>query len=202
MIEARVLTGPPDPHDEGDDRNHGRADDHEELLTHEVRDPENRARRERQLGAEALVEIREGRHHLQHDDRDEHQRERDQDRRVHQRRHGLALHVRDDLRVLDVPPKHAVQAAAAFAGQQRRRVDARKQIGVRGEGVRQRRPRPHALVHIVEHTAEDRRLDERHARLEQRGQLLVEHEELARRDAAALWQPQRQPRNRTLGLQR
>ena len=114
---------------------------------------------------------------------------------IHQRRDRLALHGRDDLRVLDVAAQHRVEVAAALAGQQRRRVDAGKQVAVRGERVRQRRARSHLLVHVVEHRRntgdvdaplqEVERLDQRHAGLEQRGQFLVEDEELAGVDRAA-----------------
>ena len=69
---------------------------------------------------------------------------------------------------------------------------------MRLERLRQRAARPHALVHVVEHDLEDRvgdalaqdveRLHERHARLEQRRQLLVEDEELAAGDLAPVRQ--------------
>ena len=170
------------------------------------------ARDQRQLGAEAGVEVGEGRHDLQDDDRDEHERERDQDRRIDERRHRLALHRRDDLRVLDEAPQHRVEAAAPLAGQQRRGVDARKQRAVRGERIRQRGARAHPLVDVVEHAAEHRRLDpapqqverlhERHAGLEQRRQLLVEHEELAGRDPPRSAEPQRHAGHRAFRLQR
>ena len=58
---------------------------------------------------------------------DEDERQRDEDRRIDQRRDRLALHRRDDLRVLDEAPQHRVEVAAALAGEERRRVDARKQ---------------------------------------------------------------------------
>ena len=76
-----------------------------------------------------------------------------ENRRIDQRRDRLALHRRDDLRVLDVAPQHRVEVAAALAGQQRRGVDARKQLAVRVERVRQRRAGPHLLVHVVQHRA-------------------------------------------------
>ena len=66
-------------------------------------------------------------------------------------------------------------------------------------------------MHVVENRTEERRLDaplqqieglhERHARLEQRGQLLVEDEELARRNALRLRQLERQAADRALLLQ-
>ena len=83
----------------------------------ETRDDDPRA--QRQLRAEGRVEIRERRHHLQDDDRDQDERERDQDGRIDQRRDRLALHRRDDLRVLDVAAQHRVEVAAALAGEQR-----------------------------------------------------------------------------------
>ena len=123
-----------------------------------------------------------------------------QDRRIDQRRDRLALHRRDDLRVLDVAPQHRVEVAAALAGQQRRRVDAGKQRR------RARRTRPTARVpdrtcsctssstlrktgDVDAPLQQVERLDQRHAGLEQRRQLLVEDQELAggdpRRAAAA-----------------
>ena len=81
-----------------------------------------------------------------------------------------------------------------------------------GERVGERRARPHFLVHVVEHTAERRRhhtpleqverLHERHARLQQRGQFLVEDQELAGVDVVPMRQVQRQAANRALGLER
>jgi len=68
---------------------------------------------------------------------------------IDQRRHRLALHRGDDLRVLDVAAQHRVQVAAALAREQRRRVHTGKQVAVRIEGVRQRGSRPDLLVDIV-----------------------------------------------------
>ena len=83
---------------------------------------------------------------------------------------------------------------------------------MRLEGVGQRRARLHPLVHVVEDGLEERigdaaaqqveRLHERHARLEQRRQLLVEDEELARADAPAPRQPEREPAEAPLRLER
>ncbi len=108
-------------------------------VAREVRHRHDHARRHRQLRAETGVEIGERRDHLQHDDRHQHQRQRGQNRRIDQRRHGLALHRRDDLGVLDEAPEHRVEVAAPLPRQQRRGVDARKQRPVRGEGVRHAR---------------------------------------------------------------
>ena len=104
--------------------------------------------------------------------------------RVDQRRDRLPLHPRHHFDVGDVPADDLLEAAALFAGQQRRRVDARKQRPVRLERLRQRAAPPHPLVHVVQHGLEERvrdplpqdveRLHERHAGLEQRRQLLVE----------------------------
>ena len=83
---------------------------------------------------------------------------------------------------------------------------------MRGKRVRQRRARSHLLVHVVEHRTERRRLDaplqqierlhERHAGLEQRRQLLVEDEELARRNPPLLRQAEATAGNRALRLER
>ena len=63
------------------------------------------------------------------------------------------------------------------------------------ECLRKRMPSPDPFVNVVEDGLEDRisdpatqdleRLDQGHARLQQRGQLLIEHEELARGDPTA-----------------
>src|SRR5689334_8737757 len=68
------------------------------------------------------------------------------------------------------------------------------------------------LVDPIEHGLEGRvrdalaqnveRLDERHARLEQRRQLLVEHQEFPPRDPAAATPAKRQPWKRSAGLER
>ncbi len=176
------------------------------------RQPDDHPRDERQLGVEGRIEVRERRHHLQHDDRDEDERQRHEDRRVDQRRHHLALHRGDDLRVLDEAAQHRVQVAAALAGQERCRVDARKQRAVGRERVGQRRAGSHTLVHVVQHRTEDRRADplpeeiqrlnERHPGLEERRQLLIENQKLGRRDRRPARQPHGQSRDRSLRLER
>ncbi len=70
---------------------------------------------------------------------DQDEGERDEDGRIDQRGDRLPLHGRDDLRVLDEPPEHRVEAAAPLAGEQRRRVDAREEPAVRRERVGERR---------------------------------------------------------------
>ena len=111
-----------------------------------------------------------------------------------------------------IPPQHRVEAAAALAGEQRRRVDARDQRAMVGEGVRQRRAGPDAFVDVVQHAAEDRRLDpapqqverlhERHPGFEQRGELLVENEEIVGRDSPRTAELERDAGHRALRLQR
>ncbi len=201
-VETCPLPLLPEPHDAGGDRRRERERDQQKLLADNARDAQDDAGDERQLGVKALVEIREGRHHLQHDDRHENERQRYQDRRIDQRGDRPSPDGRDDLRVLDEAPQHGVEAAAALAGQQRGRVHARKQRAVDGERVRHRRARSHLLVHVVQDAAEGRRRDtppeqverlhERHASLQQRRQLLVEHEKLERRDSRLPGQPQPQ----------
>ena len=199
----------------GDDRDHGRnqpADDQQELRAEELGDGHDHTGAERQLRAERAVEVREGRHDLQDDDRHEDEGQRNQDRRIHERGDRFALDRRDDLRVFDVAAQRRVQVAAALAGEERRGVDAREQSLMRVERVRQRRARSHLLVHVVQHAAEGRRRDaalqqverlhERHTGLQQRRQLLVEHQEFARVDPFALRQLQRDARDGVLGLKR
>ena len=144
-------------------------------------------RRERQLLVELLIEGAELRHDPQHDDRYDGERQDHQDGRIDQRRDRLALHRGDDLHVRHVAANDLLEIAALLARQQRRRVDTGKERAVRLERLRQRAPRPHPLVDIVQHRLEQRvrdpaaqnvqRLDERHARLEQRRELLIEDEE-------------------------
>ena len=134
---------------------------------------------------------------------DQHDGQQDEDDRVQQRRDGLASHRVDHLRIGDEAAQHGIEVAAALAGDQRRGVDPREEVGVGAEGVGQRRAAAHLLVHVVEHRLEDRvgqalaqdveRLHQRHAGLEQRRQLLVEDQELVPLDGAP---PQRQPRHR------
>ena len=80
----------------------------------------------------------------------------DEDDRIDQRGDRLAPDRIDHLLVDDIPPQNGVEVAAAFARQQRRRVDARKQIAVIAERVGQGHASAHLLVHVVEHTAENR----------------------------------------------
>ena len=70
-------------------------------------------------------------------------RQRDQDRRIDQRRDRLALHRRDDLGVLDVAPQDRVEVAAALAGQQRRAC-RRAETGRRARRTRRTAPCPTA----------------------------------------------------------
>ncbi len=148
-----------------------------------------------QLRAESLVELVELRDHAHHDDRDHCEREQRQHGRIHERRHHLATHRAEHLHVRHVAAQHLLQAAAALSGHQRRGVDRRDVTRVGVEGVRQRRARSHLFVDVVQHALEDgvrdvaaqdvERLDQRHAGLEQRGQFLVEDEELVELDASA-----------------
>jgi hypothetical protein len=83
---------------------------------------------------------------------------------------------------------------------------------MRRKGLRQRAARLDLLVHVVEHRLEAgvrdplaqnvERLDERHARFEQRGQLLIEDEELLPGDAAARAEGKRQARQAGPPLER
>ena len=212
MVEPRLLAWLFDPRDKSSrgagDHEH---DDHE-IRANEVGDGEDHPREKRQLGAEALVEVGERRYDLQDDDRHQRERQGDQDRRLDERGRDLALQRRDDLRVLDVAAEHRLEAAAALAGQKRCRVDARKQIVLRGERVRQRGSRPHSFVDVVENASKDGRLDpalqkierlhQRHARFEQCRKLLVEDEELVGVDPAPLRQADRQAADGAPALQR
>ena len=65
---------------------------------------------------EAVVEAGKRRHHLHHDDADEHHREHGEDGRIEHGGEGLLAHRVDDLRVGHEPPQHRVERAAAFAG--------------------------------------------------------------------------------------
>src|SRR5258708_6065895 len=83
-----------------------------------------------------------------------------------------------------VTTEHGVEIAASLAGEERRRVNARKQISVSRERVGQRGSRSHFFVNVIEHATEGgrddatlqelERLDERHSGFEQCRELLVE----------------------------
>ena len=100
-----------------------------------------------------------------------------------------------DLHIRDVSPDHLLEVAALLAGEERGGVNAREECAVRLEGLRQRAPSPHPVVHVVQNRLEDRigrpapedveGLNERHAGLEQRRELLVEDHEFASRDPRA-----------------
>ena len=131
VIELRPLAGAPDPGEPDDDGDDEQRQDQRVLRPHEAGNAQDDFRDEWQLGAERAVEIREGRHDPDHDDRYQHQGQRNQDCGIDERGQCLALHCLDDLRVLDEPPQHGVEVAAALAGQQRGGVDAREDIAVR-----------------------------------------------------------------------
>ena len=113
------------------------------------------ARRQRQLGVEAAVELGERRHHLDDDDADEHDGQRDQDGRVDQRRDRLLADR------VDRPSRRRRSGAAPRRGCRRARPPSATRCRRSGnsspcacERVRQRRARPHLLVHVVEHRLE------------------------------------------------
>ena len=166
----------------------GRDDQVRQVGAHQVRDRDQDPRGERQLGAEAAVEVLERRHHLDHDAEQHQQRQREQHRRINHRRERVALHRVDDARVGDEAAQHLVEVAALLAGQQRRGVDRREQRRVVGAGVGEGDARPDLLVDVVERALEGgvrdllaqdvERLRQRHAGLQQRRQLLVEEQQL------------------------
>ena len=145
---------------------------------------------------EAQIELGKRRHHLDDDDAHQEDRQRDQDDRIDHRGNRLRPDGIDRLRVGDEAAQHRIEIARPLARHQRSGVDRRKQVAVRGECVRQRRAASHLLVNIVEHGLEHRvtearpedveGLDQRHARLQQGRQLLVEDQELVALDLAAL----------------
>ena len=140
------------------------------------------------------VEVGELRHDFEDDEADDHDRERDEHDRIDQRGHDVRTHRGQHFHVLDVAADHLLETAALLARHERGRVDAREQA-LRLERFRQRRARAHASVHVVERRAKRRirhalaedvqRLHERQPGLEQRGQLLIEDEEIRVRNLAA-----------------
>ena len=194
-IESRALSRLLKPGVEGGDRAQHADGQQQQVAAHEIRQRHDDPRGQRQLGVEAVVELRKRRHHLDRDDADQHDRQRDQDRRIDHRRDGLLPNGIDDLGVGDKASQHRVEVAGALARHQRRRIDAGKQLAVGLKRVGQRRAGAHFFVHIVQDGFEHRvrqaraqnveRLHERHAGLEQRRQLLVEHEELVPGDFRA-----------------
>ncbi len=154
-----------------------------------------------------VVEERERRHELHHDDADDDQRKHEQHDGIHERADRPAADTADQLGVGHVAPQHRFEVAAALSRQQRGRVDARHQLAMFLEGIRKLRASLHSLVHGVEHRLEHRvgqaaaeqveRLDQWHARLEERRELLVEFQKTRRADAptpADAWQePRQQP---------
>ena len=76
MIEARLLPGLPDPEHERRDAAAHANQTEDQLLSQHVRDADDDPRDERQLGAEARVEVGERRHDAEDDDRDQDDGER------------------------------------------------------------------------------------------------------------------------------
>ena len=113
-------------------------------------------RDQRQLRVEARVELGKRRHQLQHDDADHHDRQAHEHRRVDQRGNRLAPHRAGELRVRDVSAQHHLEAAAALASHQRRRVNAGKERAVLLERVAQGGTGLDPLVDGVEHRPEQR----------------------------------------------
>jgi hypothetical protein len=153
-------------------------------------------RRERQhrLRTVLPVELRELRHQAEHHQTHHDDRQRHEHRGIDERGHHLRPDAREHLDVLHVPAHDLLEAAALFAGHQRGRVHAGKEpLGF--EGLRERAAGAHPPVDVIERRPERgvrhplpkdvERLHERQSRLEQRGQLLVEDEELGRGYAAA-----------------
>jgi hypothetical protein len=92
--------------------------------------------------------------------------------------------------VLREAPQHRVEVAGALAGDETRGEDRRVELPFLAEGVRERDPRLHLLPHRCERLAQQgvplplehdvERLEERQPRLQQRGELLREHQQQAR----------------------
>jgi len=189
LVQADPLPRPLEPRHHREPGDDDGQQDHPDVADQRVRDGHDDACRERELAAEVAIERREGRHDLQHDDADEHQHHRDQNRRVDEGRQGLAADVGDDLVVGHVAPEHRLQVAAALARHEGCGIDGRKQRPVPGERVREGRSGLDLVVDAVEDALEGgvrdalaqdvQGLDEGHAGLEQCGQFLIEHEELA-----------------------
>ena len=142
-------------HDPRRNRRDGAHDDLE-VTRHELRDADDEARRPRQFVTELVVERPELRNDAHHDDGDHDDREQQEDRRVDERGNGLAPDPGDDLHIGDIPPQHRLEVAGLLSREQRRGVNARKDLPMSFKGFRQRAPRPHPLMHIVENSLEHR----------------------------------------------
>ena len=124
-IEALPVFGLTQRPPAADDEARHREGDQQDLTADGRRHRHDDARGKRQLRVEALVELVELRHHAHDDDRDDRKREQREHGRIDEGRDDPPLHGADDLHVGDVSPQHLLEAAAALARHQRRRVDRR-----------------------------------------------------------------------------
>ena len=212
-MDAGLLPRLPEPHRERGDGRADRQKNEDELGAEEGRQPDDHPRDQRQLGVEGRVKVRERRHHLQHDDRDEDERQRHEDRRIDQRRHHLPLHGRDDLRCTRRSGA-ASRPGCRCARRQGARPYRRSETARRGSQNASDSAVPDRTCsytssstlrktgELTRRLQEIQRLDERHAGLEQRRQLLIENEKLGRRDRRPARQPHGYPGDRSLRLER
>jgi hypothetical protein len=188
VIELRAVPRAPDPAVEGAAGQTERNQDEPHLPADDVRPRHDHPGRQRQLRVKAAVELGERRDHLDDNDADEGHREADQDDGVNHRGDRPRTDRIDGFRIRHEPPQNRVEVAGALARHQRRGVDARKQLAVERERLGERRTRAYLFVHVIQHGLEQgvrepglqdvKRLHQRHAGLQQRGQFLVEHQEL------------------------
>ena len=126
---------------------------------------------------------------------------------IDERRDDLARQRDDGLLVLQVPAQHRLDLARLLARLERRPVEAREEVALLGEGLRDRGARVDPLAHVGQHPPQDRALlaleqdlegaHDRKSRLQERDELLVEDQELGHLDAAAPASATSRPRGRT-----
>ena len=134
------------------------------------------------------------RHHVCHQERHDSGADAHHDDRIGQR----AAHLGDEfilpLAVLGEPVQHRLERRGLFAGAHHPDVEVREDVAMIGQRVGQRRSLAHALAHLREHplgcgarrliAERAERIDQLHARAEQRAQLSGQERQVRRRHLA------------------
>ena len=141
-----------------------------------------------------LENRRDLRHHVRHQERHDSGADAHHDDRISQR----AAHLGDEfiltLAVFRQPIEHRFECRRLLAGPHHPDVEVRKDVAMIGQRVGQRRSLAHALAHLRQHPLGLRtrrligqraeRIDQLHARAEQRAQLPRQQREVRRRHLA------------------
>src|SRR5450830_15262 len=185
------------------DAPHGERRRHDEnVRVQEVGRPDHHPRDEGQPARlEAREELPELRDDVRHQDADEPDGQGDEDRRIDEGPRHLAPDPAEDLLVGEIAAQHLFDLARALTGLERGRVEPREDVAVREEGVREGDARDELAADVLQDRLEARILlaleedveavHDGEAGLQERGELLVEDEELPRfhRAAAARHEP-------------